>query len=213
MFTRREHNHRAAEHDHVHDDAHHAHPAHDAGEEQPAPSRGARELYGGMNGGADVFGWLVALSVSALLTGVIGAVVAAVNQQANVTQTEAERQAGTIGLVAAAVLVLVAAIGYYCGGYVAGRMSRFDGARQGLGVWLIGLVVMVVAVGLGALFGREYNVLDRVALPDLPIATDAASLAGIVTALALLVVTLLAALAGGAVGSRYHRKVDAAQRV
>lgn len=210
MFTRREHNHRAAEHDHVHDDAHHAH---DADQEQPAPGHGARELYGGMNGGADVFGWLVALSVSALLTGVIGAVVAAVNQQANVTQTEAEQQAGTIGLVAAAVLVLVAAIGYYCGGYVAGRMSRFDGARQGLGVWLIGLVVMVVAVGLGALFGREYNVLDRVALPDLPIATDAASLGGIVTALVLLVVTLLAALAGGAVGSRYHRKVDAAQRV
>ena len=42
------------------------------------------------------------------------------------------------------------AVAYFAGGYVAGRMSRFDGARQGLGTWLLGLVVTVVLAVVGA---------------------------------------------------------------
>lgn len=44
-------------------------------------------------------------------------------------------------------------------------MSRFDGGKQGLATWLIGLLVTLVAIGLGAIFGAEYNLLDRVNLP------------------------------------------------
>jgi hypothetical protein len=170
----------------------------------------AHERYGGMNPGADFIGWLVAVAVAVLLTGIIGAVAAAVNEQTEISQSATDREAGTIGLVAAVVLVVVMAIGYFTGGYVAGRMSRFDGGRQGFGVWVIGLVVMLLAAGLGALFGREYNVLDRVDLPQLPVSDEAASLGAMITGLVLLVVTLLAALAGGKVGRGYHRKVDAA---
>ena len=171
----------------------------------------AHELYGGMSLGADFYGWLVALSVATLLTGIIGAIVSGVSATAEISQTDAERQAGTIGIVAAVVLVVVAAVGYYAGGYVAGRMSRFDGARQGLGVWLIGLVVMFAAAAIGALLGAQYNVLDRVDLPQLPVSGDEASIGALVTGATLLVVTLLAALAGGKVGRNYHRKVDLAQ--
>lgn len=170
----------------------------------------AREEYGGMNAGADFFGWLVAVAVATLLTGIIGAVVAAVSETADISQSDAERDAGTIGIVAAAVLVLVVAVGYYAGGYVAGRMSRFDGARQGLGVWLIGLLVMIVAGVIGAVFGNEYNVLDRVDLPQLPVSDEDASTGALITGAALLVVSLIAALAGGRVGRNYHNKVDAA---
>jgi uncharacterized membrane protein len=170
----------------------------------------AHEEYGGMNTGADFFGWLVAVAVATLLTGVIGALVAGISETADISQSDAERDAGTIGIVAAAVLVVVVGIGYYAGGYVAGRMSRFDGARQGLGVWLIGLVVMVIAGVTGAVFGREYNVLDRVDLPQLPVSGDDASMGAVITGAALLVVSLLAALAGGKVGRNYHSKVDAA---
>ncbi len=49
--------------------------------------------------------------------------------------TELTDQAGdaeTVGIVGAALLVAVALIAYFAGGYVAGRMSRFDGARQGI---------------------------------------------------------------------------------
>jgi len=170
----------------------------------------AREEFGGMNAGADFFGWLVAVAVATLLTGVIGALVAGISETANISQSDAEREAGTIGIAAAVVLVIVVGVGYFAGGYVAGRMSRFDGLRQGLGVWLIGLVVMVIAGVTGAAFGREYNVLDRVDLPQLPISNDDASMGALITGAALILVSLLAALVGGKVGRNYHSKVDAA---
>jgi hypothetical protein len=89
-------------------------------------------------------------------------------------------------------------------------MSRFDGGRQGLGVWLIGLVVTVIAIALGAIFGNQYNLLDRVNLPDLPISTDTLGWGAAITALALLALTLLASLLGGKAGHRYHHRVDRA---
>lgn len=171
----------------------------------------AHDRYGGMNAGADFFGWLVAVATAVLTMGILGALGAAVNTQVEISQDTAEREAGTIGIVAAAVLVLVAGLSYYAGGYVAGRMSRFDGGRQGLGVWLIGLVVMVLGAIVGTVFGAQYNVLDRIDLPQLPLSGFEASIGAVITGAALLVVTLLAALAGGKVGRNYHRKVDAAR--
>ena len=168
----------------------------------------AHEKYGGVNAGAAFFGWLVAVAITILLSGIIGAVAAAVSDQADVTQNDAERAANTIGLVAAIILVAVLALAYYTGGYVAGRMSRFDGARQGLGVWVIGLVVTLIAVAVGWVFGDQYNVLDRVDLPRIPIPTDQVSSGGLITGLVVIVVTALAAMAGGTVGRRYHVKVD-----
>ena len=168
----------------------------------------AQDRFGGTNWGAAFFGWLVAVGLTILLTGIVGAIAAAVSDSTNVTQSDAERQAGTIGIVAGVVLLVVLALAYYAGGYVAGRMSRFDGGKQGLGVWIIGLVVTLLAIGIGAIFGNEYNIFDRVNLPRLPISTDQLSTGGIITALAVLVVSLLAAMAGGKMGQRYHNKVD-----
>lgn len=170
----------------------------------------AREKFGGLNPGAAFFGWLIAIAVAVLLTSIVGAVLAAVGSQTSVTQTDAERSAGTIGVAAGIVLLVVLALAYYTGGYVAGRMSRFDGARQGLGVWVIGLVITLIALALGALFGSQYNILDRVNLPRLPISTDQLGWGGLITALAVLVLTLLAAMSGGVVGHRYHNRVDRA---
>ncbi|WP_205473964.1 hypothetical protein [Nocardioides sp. SYSU D00038] len=168
----------------------------------------ARDKFGGVNIGAVFFGWLVAVALAILLTSIVGAVAAAVGSNAEISQSDAERQAGTIGVTAAAVLLAVLVIGYYAGGYVAGRMSRFDGARQGLGVWLLGLVVTLVALALGAVFGTQYNILDRVDLPRIPISTDELGWGGLITGVAVLLLTLLAAVLGGSVGHRYHNRVD-----
>jgi uncharacterized membrane protein len=168
----------------------------------------ARDRFGGINWGAAFFGWLVAIALTILLTSIAGAIATAIGSSQNITQTEAERQAGTIGIVAGIVLLVVLLIAYYTGGYVAGRMSRFDGGKQGLAVWIIGLVVTLLAIGLGALFGAEYNILDRVNLPRLPISTDELSVGGLITAAAVLIGSLLAAMLGGKVGHRYHDKVD-----
>lgn len=170
----------------------------------------AREKFGGLNLGAAFFGWLVAIGFAVILTGIVGAAVAAAGSSVNISQTEAQRQAGTIGLAAGIVLVAVLVIAYYAGGYVAGRMSRFDGGRQGLGVWVIGLLVTILAVIVGVVFGAQYNILDRVNLPRIPVPTDQVTTGGIVTALVLLLGTLLAAMLGGKVGRRYHHRVDRA---
>jgi heme/copper-type cytochrome/quinol oxidase subunit 1 len=128
----------------------------------------------------------------------------------SVTQSQAKSSAGTIGIATAVVLLVILALAYYFGGYVAGRMSRFDGARQGALVWIIGLLVTIAAAVVGAVFGTQYNVLDRVNLPRLPISTDQAGLGGIITVVAVLVVTLLAAILGGKIGNHYHTRVDKA---
>ncbi len=168
----------------------------------------ARDRFGGTNWGAAFFGWLVAVAMAILLSSVVGALATAVGSSGKVSQTQAQLDAGTIGIAAAAVLLAIMLVAYYTGGYVAGRMSRFDGGRQGLAVWVIGLVVTLVAVGLGVLFGSQYNLLDRVNLPRVPIPTDQLGMGGVVTALAVLVGTALAAAAGSKVGHRYHHRVD-----
>jgi hypothetical protein len=181
-----------------------------ARDEHPVGEDRRREKFGGTNWGAAFFGWLVAVGVSILLTGIVGAVAAGIGYNEDISQSEAEREAGTIGLVAAIVLIVVLMIGYYAGGYVAGRMSRYDGGRQGLSVWLIGLVVTILAVAAGLVFGSQYNVLSRVSLPTLPVSTETLSAGGVIAAIAVLGLTLLAALAGGSVGRRYHSRVDRA---
>jgi hypothetical protein len=175
----------------------------------PAAAQAVRkERFGGLNPGAAFFGWLVAIAVSVLLTGVVGAIAAAVGSSAHITQSQAEAQVGSIGLAAAVVLLVVLMVGYYSGGYVAGRMSRFSGTSQGLGVWITGLVVTIVMIAIGAIFGQQYDILSRVNLPRLPITLDALSTGGVIAALVVLLGTLFAALAGGSVGTHYHRRVD-----
>ncbi|GAA2080613.1 hypothetical protein GCM10009821_21300 [Aeromicrobium halocynthiae] len=185
-------------------------PAHD--DRAVADRDAARERFGGQNIGAAFFGWIVAMGVAILLAGIIGAVLTAVGSDIGVTQSEAEREAGTIAVATAVVALLVLGLAYLAGGYVAGRMSRFDGARQGLGVWGIGLLVTIVSVGLGAIFGATYDVLARVDLPRLPLSGEQLTGGSIVAALVVLAVTLLGALAGGVLGQRYHRRVDRAVR-
>jgi hypothetical protein len=169
-----------------------------------------REEFGGVNWGAAFFGWLVAIGLGALLVGVLAAMGAAVG----LTDLKAEATTGTatgpVGIGGAVALLAALAAAYYCGGYVAGRMSRFDGARQGFGAWLIGLLVTILLAIAGALLGAEYNVLEGLNLPALPVG-DAELVSGGAFALALVVLgTLLAAVLGGKGGEHYHRKVDRA---
>ena len=126
----------------------------------------------------------------------------------HVTSSDVTQNAEEVTLGGGIALLVALLIAYFSGGYVAGRMSRFDGGRQGLAVWVIGLLVTLIAVAVGWVFGDQYNVLDRVDLPRIPIPTDQVSSGGIITGLVVVVVTALAAMAGGTVGRRYHAKVD-----
>lgn len=167
-----------------------------------------RQRFGGLNWGAGFFGWLVSLAILALLSPAVAAGVAALGKTGVVLPSSASGQARTVGVVAAAILFGLLVVSYYSGGYVAGRMSRFDGGKQGVGVWLIGLLLTGVALGAVLLLRPDLSALLRVDLPALALPAGASGVQGVVAAVAALVSSLLAAAAGGRIGCRYHRKVD-----
>jgi hypothetical protein len=169
-----------------------------------------REEFGGINWGAAFFGWLVAVGLGSLLTAILVAAGAAVGLTENVSTADATSNAETVGLGGAIALLVVLMIAYYCGGYVAGRMSRFDGTRQGFGAWLFGIAVAIVLALAAVILGSEYNVLDQLNLPSLPVGDQTLTTGGAIALAAVVLGTLLAAIAGGKAGMRYHRKVDRA---
>jgi hypothetical protein len=166
-----------------------------------------REEFGGINWGSAFFGWLVAVGMAAILLGLLSAAGAAFGL-GDVSDAEAEQNAETIGIVGGILLILVLGIAYWCGGYVSGRMSRFDGARQGLAVWALGLAVTIVLAVAGALFGAEYNVLERLDLPRIPVEEGSLTAGAAIALAAVVLVTLVVAMGGGKAGERFHRKVD-----
>src|SRR4051794_18928964 len=172
-----------------------------------ALSRRQREEFGGLSWGSAFFGWLVAVGMAALLTAVLSAAGAAVG----LTSTSAGDAAGsadTIGIVGGILLLAVLLVSYYSGGYVAGRMARFNGPRQGFAVWLIGLLVTIVLAVAGVLLGAKYNVLSSLNLPRIPVDEGSLTTGGLIALAAVVIGTALAAVAGGKAGSHYHRKVD-----
>jgi hypothetical protein len=167
------------------------------------------EQFGGLSLGASFFGWLVAVGMAAILAGLISAAGAALGLT-EVSASDAQRNAETIGVVGGAVLLAALLIAYVCGGYVAGRLARFDGARQGLGVWIFGIVAAIALAAAAAIFGSEYNVLNRLNLPNIPVDQGTLTTAGAIALAAFVLGTLLAAVVGGKAGERYHRRVDRA---
>ena len=167
-----------------------------------------REEYGGVNSGAAFFGWLVAVGLGSLLVAILAAAGAAVGLTENISTSEATSNAESIGLGGAIALLVVLMIAYYCGGYVAGRMSRFDGARQGFGAWVFGIVVTILLALAAVILGSEYNVLEQLNLPSLPVGDSTLTTGGAIALAAVVLGTLLAAVVGGKAGERYHRKVD-----
>jgi hypothetical protein len=169
--------------------------------------RRQREEFGGLRWGSACFGWLVAVGIATLLTALVSAAGAAVGIT-DVSAREAASEAGTLGIVGGLLLLAILLAAYYAGGYVAGRMSRFAGPRQGFGVWIIGLVVTVVLAAAGALLGAEYNVLSQLNLPRIPVDEGSLTSGGLIALAAIVLGTLLAAVAGGKAGTHFHRKVD-----
>jgi hypothetical protein len=166
------------------------------------------EEYGGLKFGAAFFGWLVATGISVVLTTIVASAgVAIALTQLEAGQT-AEGSRAVIGLLGGATVFVISALAYFAGGYVAGRMARFDGARQGLGVWIIGVLAALLAALAGSIFGAQYNVLQQVDLPAIPIDAGNLAAAGITTLILSTAVALLAAILGGKAGERYHKKID-----
>lgn len=186
--------------------------------------RRQRFIFGGLNGTTAFFGWLVATGFGALLATTLAAAGVVLDFTASAELSESpggglevitdpvspEVAGQTIGLLGGGLFLVVVVIAFYTGGYVAGRMARFDGARQGFGVWVLELLFAVALAGVGAAFGSRYNILAELNLPRVPIGEGPLTQAGIVTLAAVALGTLIAAVIGGVRGTHFHRKVDRA---
>jgi hypothetical protein len=174
--------------------------------------RREKEAFGGLKFGSSFFGWLAASGTALLLTALVASAGAVLQLSGTVDTTNTSvEQVRTISFVGGIVLLAVVLIAYFAGGYVAGRMARFNGARQGFGVWLWALIFAVVIAGLGILAGARFDVLARLnSFPRLPVNEGTLTTAGILVAVAMLVVSLVGAVLGGLAGMRYHRRVDKA---
>ncbi|WP_322410883.1 hypothetical protein [Microbacterium invictum] len=171
-----------------------------------------RERFGGMRFGVAFFGWLTATGTAVLLTALVASVGAAVGVQTRPVDDAAEAvgSAPVLTTVIGAVLIaLVLLIAYFAGGYVAGRMARFSGAKQGIAVWIWAIVVALVVAIITAIAGSQWDILATLdSFPRIPVTPETATLTGILTAVGAAIVALVGAVLGGMAGMRYHRRVD-----
>jgi MFS family permease len=171
-----------------------------------------KEEFGGMKFGSAFFGWLTATGMAVLLTALLAAVGAAFSLSTNTTLSNAtEQDVQNFGLTSAIVLLVLLLISYFAGGYVAGRMARFDGAKQGIAVWLWALIIAVIVAILGLIAGSQFDVLANLnSFPRLPINEGDLTTAGVIAVVVAALAALIGAILGGLAGMRYHRRIDRA---
>ena len=169
-----------------------------------------RAAYGGIKWGSAFFGWLSAMGVAVLLTSLVVGAGTAVGVQTGTTTEEAVDAAQGIGWAGLAAVLLVMFVAYLAGGYVAGRMARFDGAKQGVGVWVWAVVIVLVVAAVASVAGAQYDVLSQLnAFPRIPVDSGTLTTWGVISLVAAALVSLVGAVLGGVLGMRYHRRVDA----
>jgi hypothetical protein len=171
-----------------------------------------KDAFGGMKFGSCFFGWLTASGTAVLLVALVTGVGAALGLSQNVDVTNpTTAQTESIGFIGGIVLLAIIFVSYLAGGYVAGRMARFNGLKQGLGVWLWALIMAILVAGAGWLAGARFDVLAQLnSFPRLPLNEGTLTTAGVIAAIGVVAASLIGAMLGGLAGMRYHRRVDKA---
>jgi hypothetical protein len=171
-----------------------------------------KDAFGGMKFGSCFFGWLTASGTAVLLVALAAGVGAALGLTQNMDVTDpATAQTESIGFLSGIVVVAIIFVSYLAGGYVAGRMARFNGLKQGFGVWLWAVIIAILVAVAGWFAGARFDILAQLnSFPRLPLNEGTLTTAGVIVALGVVAVSLAGALLGGLAGMRYHRRVDRA---
>ncbi|MGH3106016.1 MAG: hypothetical protein ACRDM3_02340 [Rubrobacteraceae bacterium] len=171
-----------------------------------------RDMYGGVDWLASFLGFIFVLVAGSLFSLVAGLVVAPMGVSMDLAGSEMGPAAIT-GLVLVALLVFLT---YFFGGYVAGRLARFDGGRNGamLLLWT-GVTVLVLALINAVLSGflpegisEDIDNLIQNLLFSTIGGLSGLGIAGVLIFVGALLVALLGGFLGGRLGSRYHAEID-----
>ena len=170
-----------------------------------------REAFGGVKVGSAFFGWLTATGTAVLLTAFVAAGGTAVGVLNGDSVSNPDFGVTWRGVRGAVVIVAILLVAYYCGGYVAGRMARFNGLKQGAAVFAWAIVVALLVAALGALAGTQWNALSTVTgVPRFSAGPSRVTADGMLVGLLALAGALVGSLLGGLAGMRFHRRVDRA---
>jgi hypothetical protein len=169
--------------------------------------RRERQEFGGrIQWEAVFFGLLAGVGLAACLVAIVlGGLIAA-----GITDAH-EDAAGLVDQMMAgggAISLAILTLSYVTAGYVAARMARFDGWRQGLGIWLLSLLVVLAAAVAAWIAGDKLDPTESISLPSNPVDEGPLHEGAAVIAPVLVAVPLIAALIGGVLGDRFHRAVD-----
>ncbi|MGI9051013.1 MAG: hypothetical protein ACR2GU_16835 [Rubrobacteraceae bacterium] len=167
-----------------------------------------QELYGGIDWLASFLGFVFA----AVAGGLFSLIAALVVGRLGLSLSLGGGGLGTTAVTALVVLGILVFLTFFCGGYVAGRLARFDGGRNGVMVVVWGLVVGAISLSAGTLlpgqiFSYLQSFVQNTLLPTVDTLTSMGVL-GIGLAIGALLLMLLGGFAGGRLGSHYHSEID-----
>lgn len=171
-----------------------------------------RDIYGGTDWLASFLGFVFALVGGAILASIPAVILIPLGFTIDIS-------GGTLGTAAITGLAIVGVVlflMYFFGGYVSGRLARFDGGLNGIMLIIWTIIVVVLFLLAGGIFsgllpaGVAENMQGFVRENVIPgfnnLVAQGALGIGILVAAVLLAV--LGAFLGGRTGGRYHRDID-----
>lgn len=177
-----------------------------------------KQEFAGINFAAGFFGWLAAAGLAGILYLIAGgiAVASGLAQTSVFTgSTPTVKSLGsvfdthTLQITALVVFLVLLFVSYFVGGFVASRMARFSGLKQGLAVWLWGLFGSIIVGVVGVVLASQTATMSKIT--STTGGFDAASLitpTSLVSEGLIVVLSIGGALLGGLAGQSFHRKVD-----
>ena len=148
-------------------------------------------------------GVLVAYGAFALLAALVGAVAIAIGLDTEL----ASNDWATFEMGSAVTVTVVAFVAYLFGGYVAGRMARRAGLVNGLAVFVLAVLLVVVVGAIAASQAETEAVQANLRSLGLPITGTEWARIGTVAGIGTLVGMLVGAGIGGVVGERWHSEL------
>jgi hypothetical protein len=169
-----------------------------------------KDRFGGADVVAGILGMFAALGTLVFLGALLAAGAGEIPYQLN--QIDVDGNLEEVEVIGAIVAIAVVFVSFFLGGWAAGRMARYDGGINGVGVALWFILLVAIFALLGAWVGPEYNAFAAAGLPDwfAQIGADDVTLKAIAGALAGVVAAVLGGGIGGQLGEQYHRRIDAA---
>jgi hypothetical protein len=172
-----------------------------------------RDMYGGVDWLASFIGFVFTVVIASVFSTVAGLVLVPLGFPPEIS----DGQLGASVLTGLAVVGVLIFLTYFFGGYVAGRLARFDGGRNGAMVLAWTFIVALILALVAVVFSGFLPAPASAGIANLAQGTASAAgnlagagMAGIVVAVAALLLALLGGFFGGRLGSRYHTEIDRA---